>query len=367
MRAPTLDFDRRPILVFWESTRACGLACRHCRAEAMPHPAEGELDHEQSLAFIESLGASATRAGADRDRRRRAHAADLLELVAHARGHRIPVALAPSVTPLLDDERLAARARSGSRSPRSRSTAPGAETHEGLRGVDAHFEATLAAVALPALARLHRAGEHRRDGRERRGAARDRPHRPRRGRLDLGGVLPRPGRARRGDRRARPRRSPRTSATSSTTPRGTASSCAPSRRRSSGASSPGARRAPLRQRAALRAPPGEPRASCSASRPGARRPRPRARATARGSCSSPSTATSIRQASSRSCSATSRSATSPRSTASTRSCATSAPRASPAAAAVCEYRDLCGGSRARAFAASGDPLGEDPACAYVPA
>ena len=33
---------------------------------------------------------------------------------------------------------------------------------------------------------------------------------------------------------------------------------------------------------------------------------------------------------------------------------------------VCDYRDLCGGSRARAFAHSGDPLAEDPACAYVP-
>jgi len=33
---------------------------------------------------------------------------------------------------------------------------------------------------------------------------------------------------------------------------------------------------------------------------------------------------------------------------------------------ICEYADLCGGSRARAYAASGDPLGEDPACAYQP-
>ena len=32
----------------------------------------------------------------------------------------------------------------------------------------------------------------------------------------------------------------------------------------------------------------------------------------------------------------------------------------------CEYADLCGGSRARAFAATGDPLGEDPACPYQP-
>jgi radical SAM protein len=33
----------------------------------------------------------------------------------------------------------------------------------------------------------------------------------------------------------------------------------------------------------------------------------------------------------------------------------------------CEYADLCGGSRARAFAAFGDPLAEDPACPYQPA
>jgi radical SAM protein len=33
---------------------------------------------------------------------------------------------------------------------------------------------------------------------------------------------------------------------------------------------------------------------------------------------------------------------------------------------TCEYADLCGGSRARAFAASGDPLGEDPACPFQP-
>jgi radical SAM protein with 4Fe4S-binding SPASM domain len=33
---------------------------------------------------------------------------------------------------------------------------------------------------------------------------------------------------------------------------------------------------------------------------------------------------------------------------------------------VCEFADLCGGSRARAYAATGDPLAEDPACPYVP-
>ena len=31
----------------------------------------------------------------------------------------------------------------------------------------------------------------------------------------------------------------------------------------------------------------------------------------------------------------------------------------------CEYADLCGGSRARAYAATGDPLADDPACVYA--
>jgi radical SAM protein with 4Fe4S-binding SPASM domain len=33
---------------------------------------------------------------------------------------------------------------------------------------------------------------------------------------------------------------------------------------------------------------------------------------------------------------------------------------------VCEFRTICGGSRSRAYAVSGDPLAEDPSCAYQP-
>ncbi len=33
---------------------------------------------------------------------------------------------------------------------------------------------------------------------------------------------------------------------------------------------------------------------------------------------------------------------------------------------ICEYKDICGGSRSRAYAEEGDPLGEDPACLYKP-
>jgi radical SAM protein with 4Fe4S-binding SPASM domain len=32
----------------------------------------------------------------------------------------------------------------------------------------------------------------------------------------------------------------------------------------------------------------------------------------------------------------------------------------------CEYRTICGGSRSRAYAVTGDALAEDPACPYTP-
>lgn len=35
IRHPLYDVNERPFMVIWETTMACDLACRHCRAEAM--------------------------------------------------------------------------------------------------------------------------------------------------------------------------------------------------------------------------------------------------------------------------------------------------------------------------------------------
>lgn len=45
------DFQRAPLIVIWEVTRACALACRHCRAEAIPrrHPLELTTDEGRRL------------------------------------------------------------------------------------------------------------------------------------------------------------------------------------------------------------------------------------------------------------------------------------------------------------------------------
>lgn len=142
-----VDLDRRPILVFWESTRACLLACRHCRAEAQATPVPGELTTEESRAFIDSLTAFDRPApilvitGGDALMR-----PDLDVLIAHARRVGVPVALAPSVTPLLTDDRLAELRALGVKVASLSLDGASAATHEGMRGIDGHFEATLDAL-----------------------------------------------------------------------------------------------------------------------------------------------------------------------------------------------------------------------------
>ena len=37
------NYSKNPMLVYWEMTQACALACRHCRAEAISTPHPGEL------------------------------------------------------------------------------------------------------------------------------------------------------------------------------------------------------------------------------------------------------------------------------------------------------------------------------------
>ncbi len=54
---PPVDFATRPMLVFWETTRACQLACRHCRASATPQALPGELTEREGRQLIDQVAA----------------------------------------------------------------------------------------------------------------------------------------------------------------------------------------------------------------------------------------------------------------------------------------------------------------------
>lgn len=142
-------WDRRPLLVFWETTRACLLSCRHCRASAQRDPLPGELSSEEGLQLIEDLagfgspGPVLILTGGDCFLR-----PDLEQLVSHARARGLHVALSPSVTRELTAERLSAMRRLGVRTVSLSLDGATPETHDGIRGVPGHFEQTMDAMAM---------------------------------------------------------------------------------------------------------------------------------------------------------------------------------------------------------------------------
>ena len=53
------DYSRNPMNIYWEMTQACGLACRHCRAEAISTPHLEELNTSRAWAYCARLRPSA--------------------------------------------------------------------------------------------------------------------------------------------------------------------------------------------------------------------------------------------------------------------------------------------------------------------
>ena len=49
------DYSRTPVNVYWEITRACALACRHCRAEASLTPDPQQLSFEEGKALLQQI------------------------------------------------------------------------------------------------------------------------------------------------------------------------------------------------------------------------------------------------------------------------------------------------------------------------
>lgn len=142
-------FTRAPMLVYWETTLSCGLACRHCRAEANLSPAPDELTTEEGLAFLDRLTTfgqpypHVVFTGGDPLRR-----ADLETLVRAATARGIGASLAPAATPLLTRERLAALRDAGVQTMSLSLDGSTPALHDGFRGIPGTFEATLEAVRI---------------------------------------------------------------------------------------------------------------------------------------------------------------------------------------------------------------------------
>jgi radical SAM protein len=132
------------MLVFWEVTRACLLACRHCRASATRDPLPGELDGDEGRALIDQVAAFGrpypilVLTGGDCLLRE-----DVFEMVAHADSLGVPVAMSPSVTPMLTREAIARMAEAGVKAVSLSLDGATPATHDGVRGIPGHFEETI--------------------------------------------------------------------------------------------------------------------------------------------------------------------------------------------------------------------------------
>ena len=143
----TVDYSQRPMLVFWEVTRACLLACRHCRASAARDPLPGELDSAEGRDLIDQVAAFGrphpilVLTGGDCLLR-----SDVFEMVAYADSLGVPVAMSPSVTPMLTPDAIATMVSAGVKAVSLSLDGATAATHDGVRGVPGHFDQTIPAI-----------------------------------------------------------------------------------------------------------------------------------------------------------------------------------------------------------------------------
>ena len=107
-----IDFHHAPLLLIWEITRSCELACRHCRASAENRRDPRELSTEQGYRLIDDVAKMGTPliifTGGDPLQRD-----DLEDLIRHAKAAGLRVGTIPATTPRLTRERLASLQAAG--------------------------------------------------------------------------------------------------------------------------------------------------------------------------------------------------------------------------------------------------------------
>ncbi|HET9519374.1 MAG TPA: TIGR04053 family radical SAM/SPASM domain-containing protein [Actinoplanes sp.] len=134
LRHPAAD---RPFLVIWEATQACPLACRHCRASARPQRDQRELSTDEAvdlMAQVAEFGRPAPLfviTGGDPFQR-----PDLMTLIRRGGDLGLAVSVSPSGTPTLTRQALADLCDAGTRAISLSLDAAGATAHDGFRGVD---------------------------------------------------------------------------------------------------------------------------------------------------------------------------------------------------------------------------------------
>lgn len=142
------DFGRHPLMFYYEVTRACDLVCKHCRASAQEHAAEDELPTELSLRLIDQVASFARKpnivlTGGDPLKR-----PDLFMLIRHAADRGLTVALTPSATPLATRAAFEQARDAGVQAFGISLDGPTAAVHDAFRGFEGSFDKTRDMLAI---------------------------------------------------------------------------------------------------------------------------------------------------------------------------------------------------------------------------
>lgn len=141
------DFGHSPMVVFYETTRACDLRCAHCRADAQQWCDPRELTTAHAKQLVDQLAMFPmppllVLTGGDPMKRH-----DVFEIIGHAVAAGLTVAMTPSATPLVTSEAVRCMKQAGLHRLAVSLDGADAVTHDGFRRVRGSFERTFQIMA----------------------------------------------------------------------------------------------------------------------------------------------------------------------------------------------------------------------------
>ncbi len=141
------DFGTSPLIVFYEVTQACDLVCRHCRACAQTDSHPSELTTDESRRLIEQIAdfprpPMLVLTGGDPLKRW-----DIYALVEYAVACGLNVSITPSATPLVTRDAIGRLRDAGISRLAVSLDGADAATHDAMRGVPGSFDRTLEILA----------------------------------------------------------------------------------------------------------------------------------------------------------------------------------------------------------------------------
>ncbi len=140
-----LNFDEAPFLAIWEVTQSCDLACKHCRAAAQPIAHPDQLSTDEGKALIDQIAEMKIPifvfTGGDPLKR-----PDVYELIRYSAEKGVKVAVTPSATPLLTREAIFKMKEAGVVRLGISLDGSSPEIHDKFRGLPGAFARTIQAV-----------------------------------------------------------------------------------------------------------------------------------------------------------------------------------------------------------------------------